>query len=260
MIDSCSQLLHDARLQRQPLAELPPTARPSTQQDAYQCQDQVVERLLAQYGGHIIGYKIACTNMIAQRLLNMPEPFYGRLLSSFCYDSPAHVPAGDFFMRIIESEFAFRFARDLPPGPRPLERDEIADALEGVLPGIEIVDSRFTSWTTVGAPSLIADNACHGAWVKGALIRDWKNLDLAAQAVELSVNGQVVQRGSGAAVLGHPLTALQWLVHRLHAQGIGFQAGQYVTTGVTTDIYDAQPGDRLIADFGPVGRIELAFD
>ncbi len=42
-------------------------------------------------------------------------------------------------------------------------------------------------------------------------------------------------------------------------KGSGSQAGDYVTTGVTTDIYDAQPGDHLTADFGPVGAVELQF-
>ena len=251
----CSQLLLNAYVQRARLVELPAAARPATPQEAYECQARFVDLL----GSRTIGYKIACTNAIAQRFLSMPEPFYGRLLAASTFDSPARLAAGDFFMRVIESEFAFQFARDLPPSTRPLDRDQIADALAGVLPGIEIVDSRFTSWTTVGAPSLIADNACHGAWVKGALITDWRDLDLAAQAVELRVNGSVVQRGSGSAVLGHPLNALQWLVHRLHAQGIGFEAGDYVTTGVTTDIYDAQAGDHLVADFGPVGSVELQF-
>jgi 2-keto-4-pentenoate hydratase len=259
MIDSGSQLLLDARLQRVRLHELPAGARPTTAPEAYQCQARLIERLNAYDGGHCIGYKIACTNAVAQRFLSMPEPFYGRLLSNSTFDSPALIDSGDFFMRIIESEFAFQFALDLPPAAQPLERDQIADALAGVLPGIEIVDSRFQSWTTVGAASLIADNACHGAWVKGALITNWRHLDLAAQPVELSLNGRVIERGSGSAVLGHPLNALQWLVHRLHQQGIGFKAGDYVTTGVTTDIYDAQPGDHLVADFGPVGAIDLRF-
>jgi len=250
----CSQDLLNAYVQRVRLVELPAGARPATPQEAYQCQGRFVERL-----GRTIGYKIACTNAIAQRFLSMPEPFYGRLLAASTSDSPARLAAGDFFMRIIESEFAFQFARDLPASARPLDREQIADALAGVLPGIEIVDSRFASWTTVGAPSLIADNACHGAWVKGALVTDWRHLDLAAQAVELRVNGTVVQRGSGSAVLGHPLNALEWLVHCLHAQGIGLKAGEYVTTGVTTDIYDAQAGDHLVADFGPVGSVELQF-
>ena len=251
----CSQLLLNAYVQRARLVELPAAARPGTTQEAYRSQAQFVEKL----GSRTIGYKIACTNAIAQRFLSMPEPFYGRLLAASTFDSPARLAAGDFFMRVIESEFAFQFASDLPPSTRPLDRDRIVGALAGVLPGIEIVDSRFNSWTTVGAPSLIADNACHGAWVKGALITNWRHLDLAAQAVELRVNGSVLQRGSGSAVLGHPLNALQWLVHRLHAQGIGLEAGDYVTTGVTTDIYDAQAGDRLIADFGPVGSVELQF-
>lgn len=264
MIESGSQLLLDARVKRARLAELPSGARPATPQEAYQCQGRLIEKLLAHLGGRTIGYKIACTNAIAQQFLNMPEPFYGRLLSATTFattfNSPARLPAGDFFMRVIESEFAFQFARDLPPSAKPLEVDAIADALAGVLPGIEVVDSRFTEWAKVGAPSLIADNACHGAWVKGALVTDWRKLDLAAQAVTLSVNGSVVQRGSGAAVLGHPLQALQWLVHRLHAQGIGFSNGDYVTTGVTTDIYDAQPSDALVADFGPVGSVAVTFD
>ena len=252
-----AELLLGARLRRERLPDLPVAARPSTPDDGYAQQDRVIDTLLTHYGGRVIGYKIACTNAIAQRFLNMPEPFYGRLLSASTLTSPATLPAGDFFMRVIESEFAFEFARDLPPGDRPPHRDQIAAALAGVLPGIELVDSRFQVWTEVGAPSLIADNACHGAWIKGTLIRDWRDLDLAGQAVTLRVNGKVVQRGSGAAVLGHPLNALEWLVHRLHARGIGLHAGQYVTTGVTTDYYDAQAGDHLLADFGPVGSVEL---
>ena len=128
------------------------------------------EDITAHDGGHCIGYKIACTNAAAQRYLGVTEPFYGRLLSTLTFDSPALLPSSDFFMRVIESEYAFRFARDLPPAAQPLDRDQIADALAGVLPGIEIVDSRFHSWTTIGANMLIADNGSHGAWVKGAMV------------------------------------------------------------------------------------------
>ncbi len=259
MINSASQLLFDARHKHERLRELPPGARPATTAEAYQIRARLVERILAHDGGHSIGYKIACTNSAAQHYLGVAEPFYGSLLSTSTFDSPAVLDPGAYFMRVIESEYAFRFARDLPPAAQSLERDQIADALAGVLPGIEIVDSRFHGWTTIGAKLLIADNASHGAWVKGAMITDWRDLDLAGQPVELSLNGKVIERGSGSAVLGHPLNSLKWLVDRLHRQGIGFKAGDYVTTGVTTNVYDAQPGDHLIADFGPVGAIDLRF-
>jgi 2-keto-4-pentenoate hydratase len=147
---------------------------------------------------------------------------------------------------------------DLSPGPHT--REEISDAVEGVLPGIEIVDSRYISWTTMGATALIADNACHGAWVKGAVVRDWRGIDLASQAVRLIVNDKVVAAGSGAAVLGHPLNALEWLVGKLSSHGLRLAAGDYITTGVTTDTYMVEAGDSVRAEFGPVGAVELSFD
>lgn len=253
-------LLARALIGRERLAELPGEARPSNADAAYACQQGVVDRLLEHFGGSLIGYKIACTNEIAQRQLHVDSPFFGRLFSATTYENGAHLDAGGFFMRVMEAEFAFRMAHDLPPTGLPRSREQVAAAVEGVLPGIEIVDSRFDSWTTVGTPSLIADNACHAAWVKGALLGDWRRIDLARQAVRLEINGRLLDTGSGAAVLGHPLNALHWLANALNERGGGLRAGDYVTTGVTTDIYMAGPGDHVRADFGPVGVVELVFE
>jgi 2-keto-4-pentenoate hydratase len=260
VIESGARLLSQARIRHIRLAQLPPPVRPETTDEAYSCQSLVVRHLVDHYGGHIIGYKIACTNTIAQLQLKVDEPFSGYLMSAFCFDSPARMVADDFFMRVVEAEFGFRMASDLPPLGRPRERGEVAAAVEGIIPGIEIVDSRFDDWTTIGAISLISDNACNAAWVQGALLQDWRGIDLAAQAVRLTVNGKVVREGSGSAVLGHPLNALQWLANSLNSRGSGLKAGQYVTTGVTTEVYLAEPGDRITADFGAVGTAELVFD
>ena len=254
-----SELLAQARITHKRLRELPALVRPKTPAEAYVVQDGLIDQLLAHYGGSVIGYKVACTNVTAQRQLNVDAPFCGRLLSAFFFDSPARVDASKFFMRVVEAEFAFEMARDLPPAPTPRSRDEIAAAVKGVIPGIEIVDSRFDEWTTIGAPSLIADNACNAAWIKGALVSDWQDLDLAAQTVRVTVNGKVLREGRGSNVLGHPLNALEWLVNSLSARGLGLKAGQYVTTGVTTEVYMAERGDRITADFGPVGSVDLEF-
>jgi 2-keto-4-pentenoate hydratase len=253
-----AQLLAEVLIHRSRLTQLPADSHPKSIEEAYRVRECVVERWLAHYGGVVTGYKIACTNPSAQRYLNLDAPFYGNLYSALTYDSPARLNAGDFFMRVMEAEFAFLMARDLEPGPHT--RDEIVDAVEGVLPGIEIVDSRYTSWTTAGAAALIADNACHGAWVKGELVRNWRGIDLATQPVQLLVNRKVVSTGSGAAVLGHPLNALEWLVNRLGSHGAGLKAGEYITTGVTTDTYMASAGDHVCADFGAVGAVELTFE
>lgn len=239
------------------LAELPAEVKPRTIDAGYEVQAELIPKLLGHFGGSAIGYKIACTNEIAQKQLHVDHPFFGRLLAATSQQSPGRLNAEEYFMRVIEAEFAFQMACDLPPNGSARTREEVAEAVEGVLPGIEVVDSRYDSWTTVGTTSLIADNACHAAWVRGPLIKDWRTIDLAGQSVKLVINGEVRGEGSGAVVLGHPLNALTWLANELNARGIGLKSGDFVTTGVTTDIYLAGPGDRVAADFGPVGRVEV---
>jgi len=258
-VTNSAELLAQARINHKRLPELPAPIRPNTAAEAYTVQDGLIDRLLAHYGGSVIGYKIACTNVTAQRQLNVDAPFAGRLLSAFFFESHARVDAAQFFMRVVEAEFAFEMAQDLPPTAAPRSRQEIAAAVKGVLPGIEIVDSRFDDWTTIGAPSLIADNACNAAWVKGRLVTDWQSIDLATQAVRVTVNGKLLREGTGSNVLGHPLNALEWLVDSLSARGLGLKAGQFITTGVTTEVYMAERGDRITADFGPVGSVDLEF-
>jgi len=262
-VTTAAHLLAQARIKHQRLSELPEAVRPKTPGEAYSVQDGVIDELLAHYGGSLIGYKIACTNVTAQQQLHVDAPFFGRLLSAFFHEGtggkPASVDAGQFFMRVVEAEFAFEMARDLPPSATPRSREEIADAVKGVIPGIEIVDSRFDEWTTIGAPSLIADNACNAAWVKGSLLTDWRGIDLAKQAVTVTVNGKLLREGNGSNVLGHPLNALEWLVNNLSARGLGLKAGQFITTGVTTEVYMAERGDRIKAGFGPVGSVDLEF-
>jgi len=262
-VTTAAHLLAQARIKHQRLSELPEAVRPKTPGEAYSVQDGVIDELLAHYGGSLIGYKIACTNVTAQQQLHVDAPFFGRLLSAFFHEGtggkPASVDAGQFFMRVVEAEFAFEMARDLPPSATPRSREEIADAVKGVIPGIEIVDSRFNEWTTIGAPSLIADNACNAAWVKGSLLTDWRGIDLAKQVVTVTVNGKLLREGRGGNVLGHPLNALERLVNNLSACGLGLKAGQFITTGVTTEVYMAERGDRIKAGFGPVGSVDLEF-
>jgi 2-keto-4-pentenoate hydratase len=252
-------ILAQARISQRRIPSLPPQLLPRSEEQAYEIQSELIPLLLAQYGGKVAGYKVACTNPIAQQQLGVPGPFLGQLLSPFCLSSPAEIETSQFFMRVVEAEFAFRMAADLAPRATPWSREEIAGAVEGILPAFEIVDSRYHDWEHIGAPSLIADNACNGAWVFGETVRNWRHLDLAAQRTQVFVNGALNCEGSGAAVLGNPLNALEWLINRLNARGMTVQAGDYMSTGVTTKVYMAERGDRVTADFGPVGRVEVTF-
>ena len=239
---------------------IPQDCRPDDSNAGYLVQREVVQRLLHRYGGHTVGYKVACTNILAQRLLNLNEPFFGRLLSSSVYTSPARLNPADFSMRLIEAEFAFEMAKDLPIEGAPYRVEAVSAGVAAVLPAIEIVDTRFTDWTAVGAPSLIADNACNAAWVQGKSYDSLQAFDLKTHEVALMVNGETKRRGRGFEVLGHPLNSLTWLANALSKQGKTLKAGDLISTGVCTDVYFAEPGDEIVADFGELGTVELSFN
>lgn len=260
-ITKAADILMQVRASQTPISTLPADCFPADLAEAYAIQAALVERLLAQHGGEVAGYKIGCTNEAAQQFLGLDEPFYGPLLSAWVQPSPASFQAEAFMMRVIEPEFAFELAHDLPPRPEPYRREEVTAAIGAILPAIELVESRYQEWTTVGALCLIADHAVHRAFIPAETVSEWQQLDLAEHEVQLWVNGELRQTGNGAVVLGHPLNALTWLTNALSAAGQGLRAGQVVTTGVCVDqVYHAQAGDVIRADFGVLGAVTVKFD
>ncbi len=167
--------------------------------------------------------------------------------------------ADQFTHRVIEAEFSFRVGVDVEPVSGGHTRATIAEHIDALLPGIEIVDYRFESWA-VGALRVAADNAIHGWWLHGEPVADWGGHDLAASAVSVTRNGELVTTGSGAAVLGHPLDVMAWLADELPRFGLRLSSGDFVTTGVATDVFEAGAGDSCVADFGLFGRVSVAFD
>lgn len=225
---------------------------------AYACQDTLVERLIDRHGGARAGYKVACTNAIAQQMLNVDAPVYGCLISSAVYPSPARLQAGDFRLVGIEPEFAFEMGADVPASEVPYTAETIAAYIGAAFPAIEIVDHRLGDWSRYDALSLIADNAIHGAWIPGTPYAAWQELDLGGHEVRVVVNGELKTTGYGRAALGHPLNVLAWLANELPKQGKALKQGERITTGVCTDrVYLAQPGDTVRADFGVMGAVDM---
>ena len=115
----------------------------------------------------------------------------------------------------------------------------------------------------MGAPQLIADNACAHDFVLGPEVAgDWRASDLAKHRVTARVegsSGESVCEGLGANVLGDPRIALTWLANELSAIGETLRAGQVVTTGTCIVPAAIAPGDRVDADFGAFGRVSLRF-
>ncbi len=255
-IHEAAQYLWNAWQAGRKIEKVPDACRPRTIEDGYAVQ----ARLAACSGQAISGWKIAATSQAGQAHIGVDGPLAGRLLAGKISRSPATLPLGANGMRVVELEFAFRLARDLPPRAHAYSMDEVMASVASLHPAIEVPDSRFLDFSTAGPAQLIADSACADLFVWGSpAASDWRTLDLATHPVSLSLNGVRADEGSGANVLGDPRIALTWLANELTVRADGLKAGQIVTTGTCIQPTGIAPGVRVLGDFGPLGSVEATF-
>lgn len=252
-IEQAATLLWNAWMSNQQMDNLPPACRPATPEEGYAIQ----ARIAAQSGQALFGWKIAATSKAGQAHIGVDGPIAGRLLENRVFEGGARVPFDGNEMKVAEAEFAFRFARDLPPREAPYSQAEVLDAVASLHPAIEVPNSRYRDFVHVGAAQLVADNACAHYFVLGtATSYDWRSLDLAPYPVIGEVRGKLRREGHGANVLGDPRIALTWLVNELSRLRVGIGARQTVTTGTCVIPMEVASGDHVIADFGRLGRVE----
>ncbi len=236
---------------------LPAELRPRSRAEAYAVQALIEgESALP-----LAGWKIAATSEAGQRHINVDGPLAGRLLAERILPlGGPPVALGSNRMRVAEVEFVFRMGRDLPPRAEPYSVPEVMDAVAALHLGVEIPDSRFLRFETVGAGQLIADNACADRFVLGPEApASWRDVDLAGHRVTGRTSRGAVQEGRGGNVLGDPRIALAWLVNELSGIGVTLRAGEIVTTGVCVAPIPVAPGDVVTGDYGSFGTIEVAF-
>ncbi len=234
---------------------LPEDCRPAGKSDGYAIALEV-----STGSGHgVAGWKIAATSAAGQRHINVDGPLIGRILKHRLLTPGAAVPLGGNIMRVAEAEFAFGFGTGLPPRQTPYGMDEALAAVATLHLSIEVPDSRYTDFTKVGAPSLIADTACASWLVLGPpVLAPWRHLDLSAHRVTGHRNGEKVAEGTGKAVLGDPRAALTWFVNEAATYCGGVAAGQFVTTGTCFVPFAIAPGDAVSIDYGELGSISAA--
>lgn len=242
------------------LSALPADCRPLSTAQGYAAQAQ----LPVVSGRQVLGWKIAATSANGQAHINVSGPLAGRLLSGQVFESGATVPSAGNRMRVAEPEFAFAMAQDLPPQATPYTQEQVMAAVASLHPALEVPDSRLEPFTAAGQAQLLADNACARHFVLGKAAPDvWRDLDLSTYPVHARVDHgsalKYTREGTGGNVLGDPRTALTWLANQLSALGITLQKGQVVTTGTCMVPLELLPGDRVSADYGPLGRVDMIF-
>jgi 2-keto-4-pentenoate hydratase len=236
------------------LDQLPEALRPRTREEGYAIQAHWMNRTSAPR----FGWKIAATSAAGQRHINVDGPLAGRLLAETVLEDGATVSLASSLMRVVEVELAFRFGAGLALRARPYSVDEVMAAVATLHPAIELPDSRYQDFCAVGAPQLIADNACAHRFILGrAVTSPWRHIDLAAHAVSAEVIGKSRHEGKGLNVLGDPRIALAWIVNELCSLGLAMGAGEVVTTGTCLTPVPVVPGDTVSASYGDFGELSV---
>ena len=156
----------------------------------------------------------------------------------------------------VTAEFALLMAHDLA-GPGVTTVNALA-AIGGVLPAIEIVDSRIADWR-IRLVDTVADNASTARVVLGTRIFSVDALDLCHLGVLFYRNNSPIESGAGAAVLGNPARCVAWLANRLGTLGGGLRSGDIVLPGALHRLVPVRPGDVFRAHFAHLGAVTIQF-
>lgn len=225
--------------------------------DAYRVSLRLLERR-QQDGERVIGKKIGVTSKPVQDMLGVHQPDFGFLLDTMQVPDGAAVSLSRH--RLIqpraEGEIAFVLNRDLR-GPG-ITAAQVLAATDYVTPCFEIVDSRIRDWR-IRIQDTVADNASCGVFVLGQARVKPAALDLAAVKMEIRKNGAPAASGAGAAVQGHPATAVAWLANTLGRYDIPFRAGEIILSGSLAPLLPAVAGDRFEMTLAGIGGASVSF-
>ncbi|MGH9001307.1 MAG: 2-keto-4-pentenoate hydratase [Acidimicrobiia bacterium] len=247
--------LWTAERERTPIPPLTDEHPDLTVEDAYAIQRINIDRRVAD-GRTVRGGKVGLTSRPMQQLLGVNEPDFGVLLDDMFIEDGDEVALDTLLQPRVEAEVAFIMGEDLA-GPGVTTSNALA-AIAGVLPAIEIVDSRVADWK-IKLADTIADNASSGRLVIGGRLTPVTEIDLRLIGVAVSRNGRVVDTGAGAAALGNPARCVAWLANKVAQFENRLSAGDVVLPGAVHKMISVERGDVFRAEFAHLGAVTARF-
>lgn len=224
--------------------------------DAYRIAAQRHALRLAA-GERPVGRKIGHTNPVNWAAQGINAPSWGWLYAGSTRPLAGARPLPAWREPRLELECVLRLART--PDSRA-DLSELADCVDAMALGLEIVDRPYPSWQ-IGVADSVAANGVHAALWLGP----WQPLRAEAlgrlqACLRLGEAGsEGMSEGGSALVLGSPLVALARLMRLLDEQGAPpLVAGEIVTTGALAPALPLQGGamHAEIAQLAADGRRE----
>jgi 2-keto-4-pentenoate hydratase len=254
-VDRCVDALAAAASERHPIEPLTTTYPELTVEDAYAIQATGIERRLAE-GRIVRGRKAGLTSAAMQAQLGVDEPDFGVLLDDMLVEDGEEIGFEQLIQPRAEAEIGFVLERDLE-GPGMTGLDALL-ATAGVVACIEVVDSRIEDWK-ISLVDTVADNASSALAVTAGRLVPVAGLDLRLLGMAFYRNGELVETGAGAAVLGNPARCVAWLANKLAQFGDRLRAGDLVLAGALHKSVAVEPGDVFRAELNHLGSVTTRF-
>jgi 2-oxo-3-hexenedioate decarboxylase len=254
-IDTLAELLENCQLQVQDTHKITDDFPDMDWEDAYAIQAAILARKLAR-GQRLIGLKAGLTSFAKMKQMGVSAPVFGFMTDDYAVPHGGEARMSELIHPKVEPEIAFVTKKALS-GPG-CHIGTVLDATDFVLPGIEVIDSRYRDFK-FDLKSVIADNTSAARFVVGGSPTRLSGLDLRTVGIVMEKNGVPVAFGAGAAVLGHPATAIAMLANHLGARGQEIPAGTLILSGGITEAVAVTTGDHVSLRVQGMGSTGLRF-
>ncbi|KXJ54298.1 MAG: 4-oxalocrotonate decarboxylase [Neptuniibacter sp. Phe_28] len=254
-IEQLAEHCENAELQAYEITKITDDFPDMTYKDAFDIQWEIRRRKEAR-GHKIVGMKMGLTSWAKMAQMGVEQPCYGFLADYFAVPDGGEIKIDELIHPKIEAELAFVTKTPLK-GPG-VHIADVLRATDFVMPAVEIIDSRYKDFK-FDLKSVIADNSSSSRFVAGGTMAKAEDLDLKNIGVVMELNGEVVQVGAGAAVLGHPASSVAMLANMLGERGEEIPAGTYIMIGAITAAVQVNKGDSFTVRYQDLGTVSGKF-
>lgn len=248
-ITALAERVDEAARSARPIAQIG-QVEGMTVEDAYAVQAASIQRRLNR-GERRTGMKMGFTSRAKMVQMGVHDMIWGRLTDGMAEVEGTPISLKRFVHPRVEPELAFLLGKPLSA---TVSLMEALDAVVGIAPALEIIDSRFDNFKFT-LEDVVADNASSSGYVIGP----WQNpqQDFSNLGLVLSINGTPRQIGSTAGILGNPLRSLVAAARLSASANEPLQAGWLVMAGGATAAEALKPGQFVALEMQGLGRVEF---
>ncbi|MDO6513311.1 2-oxo-3-hexenedioate decarboxylase [Neptuniibacter sp. 2_MG-2023] len=254
-IEQLAEHCENAELKAYEITKITDDFPDMTYEDAFDIQWEMRRRKEAR-GTKIVGMKMGLTSWAKMAQMGVEHPCYGFLADYFSVPDGGEIKIDELIHPKIEAELAFVTKAPLK-GPG-VHIADVLRATDFVMPAVEVIDSRYKDFK-FDLKSVIADNSSSSRFVAGGTMAKAEDLDLKNIGVVMEINGEVVQVGAGAAVLGHPASSVAMLANMLGERGEEIPAGTFIMIGAITAAVQVNKGDSFTVRYQDLGTVSGKF-